>query len=103
MVITYGVQDWMLFPSGLAPPLTIRTTTDLVKLVTERPWLMEVTLLVTFGSMRVATYHFNRRSNFMIGLTTYVVDETHDARSKAEYESKMLDLILFLCIFNIDK
>ncbi|WZZ03154.1 hypothetical protein YC2023_089075 [Brassica napus] len=73
MVITYGVQDWMLFPSGLAPPLTIGTTTDLVKLVTERPWLMEVTLLVTFGSMRVATYHFNRRSNFMIGLTTFGV------------------------------
>lgn len=39
----------------------------------------------------------------MIGLIIYVVDEIYDVRLKVEYESKMLDFILFLCICNIDK
>lgn len=83
VVITYGMPDWMLFPSGNMPPLTISTSHELHRLLTDRPWLTEVTILVVLGARSVAEYNFLRRSSFTIGLTTYVVDETHDERENA--------------------
>ncbi|KAG2322423.1 hypothetical protein Bca52824_015636 [Brassica carinata] len=87
VVVTYGMPDWMLFPSGNTPPLTISNSEDLQTLLTERPWVAEVTLLVTLGAKSVAEYHFLRRSNFSIGSTTYVVDGSQGERAKAIYES----------------
>ncbi|KAL0796728.1 hypothetical protein Bca101_068105 [Brassica carinata] len=87
IVFTYGMPDWMLFPNGKTPPVTISTTQDLVILVTERTWLTEVTLLVTLGAKNVAEYQFLRCSNFSIGSTTYVVESSQDERAKATYES----------------
>lgn len=86
VLITYGMPDWMLFPSGNIPPLTISNSADLRSLLTDRPWVTEVTLLVTFGAKNVAEYQFFRRSNFSIGTTTYVVDGTGDEREKAIFE-----------------
>ncbi|KAL0796399.1 hypothetical protein Bca101_067776 [Brassica carinata] len=77
----------MLFPSGQTPPLTISTTSDLVDILTERSWLTEITLLVTLGAKSVVEYEFLPHPIFSIGSTTYVVDVTHDARSKATYDS----------------
>ncbi|CAN7012359.1 unnamed protein product, partial [Brassica oleracea var. botrytis] len=68
MVITYGLPDWMVVPSGHTPPLTIGSTTELVDLMAGRPWMVEFTLLVTLGAKSVAQYHFNRRSPFYIWL-----------------------------------
>ncbi|KAF8093512.1 hypothetical protein N665_0383s0139, partial [Sinapis alba] len=88
LVITYGMPDWMLFPSGnTPPPMTIASCDDLHTLLRERPWLTEVTLLVTLGAKSVAEYHFLRRSNFSIGSTSYVVDGRQTERAKAIYES----------------
>ncbi|KAG2330646.1 hypothetical protein Bca52824_001826 [Brassica carinata] len=66
MVITYGLPDWMVFPSGHTPPLTIGNTTELLK--------------------GVAEYNFNRRSPFYIGSSSFVVDHTQDAFARASYE-----------------
>lgn len=88
MVITYGLPDWMVVPSGHTPPLTIGSTSELLELMTSRAWMVEFTLLVTMGAKNVARYHFNRRSPFYIGSTSYVVDNNQTACAKAAYESK---------------
>lgn len=89
VVITYGMPEWMVFPSGHVPPLTIATSDDLHTLLTERPWLTEVTILATIGARSVAEYNFLRRSNFTIGLTTYVVDGSQDERARATFEGNI--------------
>ncbi|CAH8392795.1 unnamed protein product [Eruca vesicaria subsp. sativa] len=86
VIITYGRPDWMLFSSGNIPPLTLSTSHDLHDLLTGRPWVTEVTLLVTIGARSVAEYNFLRRSNFSIGTTTYVVDGAQDDRARAIFE-----------------
>ncbi|XP_048608171.1 uncharacterized protein LOC125584176 [Brassica napus] len=86
VVITYGMPEWMVFPSGNIPPLAISTSHDLRSLLTERPWLTEVTLLATLGARSVAEYNFLRRSNFTIGATTYVVNGAQDERERAIFE-----------------
>ncbi|KAL0712794.1 hypothetical protein Bca4012_019772 [Brassica carinata] len=86
MVITYGLPDWMVFPSGHTPPLTIGNTTELVELMASRPWMVEFTLFVTLGAKGVAEYNFNRRSPFYIGSSSFVVDHTQDAFARASYE-----------------
>ncbi|KAG2333015.1 hypothetical protein Bca52824_004195 [Brassica carinata] len=86
MVLTYGLPDWMVVPSGHTPPLTIGSTTELVELMASRPWMVEFTLLLTLGAKGVAEYHFNRRPPFYIGSSSFVVDQTQDARAKASYE-----------------
>ncbi|WZZ20693.1 hypothetical protein YC2023_122080 [Brassica napus] len=64
----------------------VRSTTELVDLMAGRPWMVEFTLLVTLGAKSVAQYHFNRRSPFYIGSSSFVVDQTQDANAKASYE-----------------
>ncbi|KAG5375830.1 hypothetical protein IGI04_040426, partial [Brassica rapa subsp. trilocularis] len=64
----------------------VRSTTELVDLMAGRPWMVEFTLLVTLGAKSVAQYHFNRRSTFYIGSSSFVVDQTQDANAKASYE-----------------
>ncbi|KAG2267251.1 hypothetical protein Bca52824_061806 [Brassica carinata] len=86
MVLTYGLPDWMVVPSGHTPPLTIGNATELVELMASRPWMVEFTLLLTLGAKGVAEYHFNRRAPFYIGSSSFVVDQTQDARAKASYE-----------------
>ncbi|KAF3537824.1 hypothetical protein F2Q69_00024951 [Brassica cretica] len=86
VVITYGMPEWMVFPSGNIPPLAISTSHDLRSPLTERPWLTEVTLLATLGARSVAEYNFLRRSNFTIGATTYVVNGAQDERERAIFE-----------------
>ncbi|XP_056844386.1 uncharacterized protein LOC130496380 [Raphanus sativus] len=48
--------------------------------------MVEFTLLVTMGAKNVARYHFNRRSPFYIGSTSYVVDNNQTVCAKAAYE-----------------
>ncbi|KAJ4889290.1 hypothetical protein Rs2_29038 [Raphanus sativus] len=36
MVITYGLPDWMVVPSGHTPPLTIGSTSELLELMTSK-------------------------------------------------------------------
>ncbi|KAL0731936.1 hypothetical protein Bca4012_028030 [Brassica carinata] len=86
MVITYGLPDWMVAPSGHTPPLTIGSTSELLQLMTSRPWMVEFTFYVTMGAKGVARYHFNRRSPFYIGSTSFIVDDTQNACAKAAYE-----------------
>lgn len=88
VVFTYGLPDWMVIPSGHTPPLTVASTSDLVGLMESRPWMIEFTLFVTVGARGVAEYHFNRRSTFSIGSTSFVVDESQDATSRGAYERK---------------
>ncbi|KAG2316777.1 hypothetical protein Bca52824_019899 [Brassica carinata] len=90
MVITYGLPDWMVFPSGHTPPLTIGNSTELVELMASRPWMVEFTLFVTLGAKGVAEYYFNRRSPFYIGSSFFVVDHTQDAFARASYESSAM-------------
>lgn len=85
MVITYGLPDWMVVPSGHTPPLTIGSTSELMELMASRPWMVEFTLFVTMGAKSVAQYHFNRRSPFHIGSSSFVVDNTQDECAKAAY------------------
>ncbi|CAN6933301.1 unnamed protein product, partial [Brassica oleracea] len=59
VLITYGMPDWMMFPSGPSPPITIATPADL----------------------------FLCRSDFTIGSSTYVVGDGQDERARARYES----------------
>lgn len=87
MVITYGLPDWMVAPSGHTPPLTIGNTTELLELLASRPWMVEFTFYVTMGAKGVARYRFNRRSPFYIGSTHFDVDNTQNACAKAAYES----------------
>ncbi|CAN6842348.1 unnamed protein product [Brassica oleracea] len=62
VLITYGMPNWMMFPSGPSPPITIATTADL----------------------------FLCRSNFTIGSSTYMVGDGQDERARARYESLVL-------------
>nr|VDD14635.1 unnamed protein product [Brassica oleracea] len=62
------------------------TTPMLVDLMAGRPWMVEFTLLVTLGAKSVAQYHFNRRSPFYIGSSSFVVDQTQDANAKVSSE-----------------
>lgn len=96
MVLTYGLPDWMVIPSGHTPPLTIASTAELAELIASRPWMMEFTLMLTLGGKSVAEYHFNRRSPFYIGSSSFVVDQTQDATQKASYESEYILLFLLL-------
>lgn len=88
VVITYGMPDWMMFPSGPSPPMTIASTADLVRLMMRRPPHSEITLLVTFGAKNVAEFQFLSRTDFTIGSSTYVVGAGQDERARAKYESK---------------
>ena len=88
VLITYGMPNWMMFPSGPSPPITIATTADLVSLISRRLPLSEITLLVTFGAKNVAEFQFLCRSDFTIGSSTYVVGDGQDERARARYESK---------------
>ncbi|KAL0722472.1 LOW QUALITY PROTEIN: hypothetical protein Bca4012_037071 [Brassica carinata] len=90
VVITYGIPDWMLFPSGPSPPVTIATTSDLVSLISRRPPFADITLLVTFGEKNVAEFQFLSRSDFTIGSSTYVVGDALDERAGARYECLVL-------------
>ncbi|KAL0723498.1 hypothetical protein Bca4012_038097 [Brassica carinata] len=87
LVITYGMPDWMMFPSGQIPPMTITNTTELLSVMNRRPPLSDVTLLLTLGAKDVADYQFLSRSDFTIGSTTFVVGENQDERARARYES----------------
>ncbi|CAH8392089.1 unnamed protein product [Eruca vesicaria subsp. sativa] len=86
VVITYRLPEWMLFPHRNIPPTTISNSDDLQRLLKERTWLMDVTLLATIGARSVAEYNFLCRSNFSIGATTYIVDGTQDGRARAIFE-----------------
>ncbi|KAF8109332.1 hypothetical protein N665_0098s0060 [Sinapis alba] len=86
VVITYDMPDWMLFPGGQSPPLTISTTNDLLSLINRRPELSDITLLVMFGAKTVAEFQFLCRSDFTLGSTTYVVNGAQDEQAKARYE-----------------
>ncbi|KAL0865612.1 hypothetical protein Bca101_044730 [Brassica carinata] len=86
VVITYGMPDWMIFPSGRVPPLTITNTAELISVMNRRPPTSDVTLLLTLGAKNVAEYQFLCRSDFTIGSKTYVVGENQDERAKATYE-----------------
>lgn len=90
VLVTYGMPDWMMFPSGSSLPITIATTADLVSLMSRRPPLSEITLLVTFGAKNVAEFQFLCRSDFTIGSSTYVVGDGQDERARARYESLVL-------------
>ncbi|KAL0729767.1 hypothetical protein Bca4012_025860 [Brassica carinata] len=89
-VITYGMPDWMMFPSGPSPPMTIASTADLVRLMIRRPPHSEITLLVTFGAKDVAEFQFLSRTDFTIGSSTYVVGARQDERARAKYERLVL-------------
>lgn len=90
VVITYGMPDWMMFPSGPSPPLTIASTADLVRVISRRPPHAEITLLVAFGAKKVAEFQFLSRTDFTIGSSTYVVGDRQDERARARYEGKYL-------------
>ncbi|KAJ4893780.1 Uncharacterized protein Rs2_20574 [Raphanus sativus] len=90
VLITYGMPDWMMFPSGPSPPITIATTADLVTLLSRRPYLAEIALLVTFGAKKVAEFQFLSRADFTIGCSTYVVGDGQDESARARYESLVL-------------
>ncbi|KAH0886411.1 hypothetical protein HID58_062507 [Brassica napus] len=68
VLITYGMPNWMMFPSGPSPPITIATTADL----------------------NVTEFQFLCRSNFTIGSSTYMVGDGQDERARARYESLVL-------------
>ncbi|KAJ4889033.1 Uncharacterized protein Rs2_28781 [Raphanus sativus] len=90
VLVTYGMPDWMMFPSGPSPPITVATTADLVALLSQRPHPAEITLLVTFGAKKVAEFNFLSRSDFTIGSSTYVVGSAQDEIARARYESLVL-------------
>ncbi|KAL0898289.1 hypothetical protein Bca101_082255 [Brassica carinata] len=78
----------MLLPQGnKTPPTTIASTAVLSWLLHGRPWLGELSLLVTMGPRAVAEYEFLCRTNFCIGNTTYTFDYTANENSRAAYES----------------
>lgn len=90
VVVTFRLPSWMLLPQGnKTPPLTIENTAQLSMVLKVRTLLDEIALLVTMGARRVAEYHFVCRTNFSIGRTLYVFDETATENSRAAYESKI--------------
>ncbi|KAJ4915960.1 Uncharacterized protein Rs2_01510 [Raphanus sativus] len=86
VLITYGMPDWMMFPSGPSPPITLTSTSDLVRLLIRRPPPADITLLVTFGAKKVAEFHFLSRSDFKIGSSTYSVGGGQDEAARARYD-----------------
>ncbi|KAG2314217.1 hypothetical protein Bca52824_017339 [Brassica carinata] len=97
VVITYRMPDWMIFPSGQVPPVTITNTAELLSVMNRRPPMSDVTLLLTLGAKNVAEYQFLCRSDFTIRSTTYVVGENQDERAKATYESLVFGERLLTC------
>ncbi|KAF8077394.1 hypothetical protein N665_1041s0009 [Sinapis alba] len=91
LAITYGMPDWMLFPSGQTAPITITNTAELVGVMNRKPPHSDVTLLVTLGAKSVAEYQFLCHSDFSIGPTTYSVGGSQDERAKARYESLVFE------------
>lgn len=89
LVLTYRLPSCMLVPHGnKTPPTTISCTAVLSWLLHGKPWLNELTLLVTMGARGVAEYEFLCRTNFSIGNTSYLFDYTATDNSRAAYESK---------------
>ncbi|KAL0741774.1 hypothetical protein Bca4012_083287 [Brassica carinata] len=89
LVISYRLPTCMLLPQGnKTPPTTIASTAVLSWLLHGRPWLGELSLLVTMGPRAVAEYEFLCRTNFCIGNTTYTFDYTANENSRAAYESR---------------
>ncbi|KAL0743781.1 hypothetical protein Bca4012_085294 [Brassica carinata] len=91
------MPDWMIFPSGRVPPLTITNTAELISVMNRRPPTSDVALLLTLGAKNVAEYQFLCRSDFTIGSKTYVVGENQDERAKATYESLVFGERLLTC------
>ncbi|KAH0937089.1 hypothetical protein HID58_004550 [Brassica napus] len=88
VVLTFRLPTWMLSPLGhKTPPTTITRTEDLCVLLNVRTSLSDLALLVTAGPKCVAEYEFLCRTSFTIGSTTYVVDNTQNEASRAEYET----------------
>lgn len=99
VVLTFRLPSWMLSPLGYkTPPTTITRTEDLCVLLNVRTSLSDLALLVTVGPKRVAEYEFLCRTSFTIGATTYIVDETQNEVSRAQYESKLLSNTFNSCI-----
>ncbi|KAJ4906187.1 Uncharacterized protein Rs2_09845 [Raphanus sativus] len=57
VLITYGMPDWMMFPSGPSPPITVATTSDLVSLITRRPPPAEITLLLNLEQRKLLSFN----------------------------------------------
>ncbi|KAL0865977.1 hypothetical protein Bca101_045095 [Brassica carinata] len=55
------MPDWMIFPSGRVPPLTITNTAELISVMNRRPPTSDVTLLLT-RAKNAAEYQFLCRS-----------------------------------------
>ncbi|CAN6910599.1 unnamed protein product [Brassica oleracea] len=88
VVLTFRLPSWMLSPVGYKTlPTTITRTEDLCVLLNVRTSLSDLALLVTAGPKCVAEYEFLCRTSFTIGSTTYVVDNTQNEGSRAEYET----------------
>ncbi|CAH8382618.1 unnamed protein product [Eruca vesicaria subsp. sativa] len=96
VLITYGMPNWMLLPSGPSAPTTIASTSDLVSLMNQRPPLTDITLLCTIGAKSGAEFHFPTRSDFTIGFSTYVVGNGQDDSARARYEGLVLGERLLL-------
>ncbi|CAH8319374.1 unnamed protein product [Eruca vesicaria subsp. sativa] len=90
VLITYGMPSWMLLSSGPSAPRTIASTSDLVDLISQRPPLIDSTLLCTIGAKSVAEFQFLTRSDFSIGFSTYVVGDGQDDIARARYEGLVL-------------
>nr|VDD15551.1 unnamed protein product [Brassica rapa] len=77
VVVSYRLPSWLLVPQGnKTPPLTINDTAQLSMVLNVRTWLDELALLVTIGAKGVAEYQFLCRTNFTVGATSYVFDES---------------------------
>ncbi|CAN6896308.1 unnamed protein product [Brassica oleracea] len=88
-VISYRLPSWLLVPQGnKTPPLTFTDTTQLSMVLNVRTWLDELAVLVTIGANGVAEYQFLRRTNFTIGATSYVFDESATDNLRAAYENR---------------
>ncbi|CDY31762.1 BnaA04g16980D [Brassica napus] len=89
VVVSYRLPSWLLVPQGnKTPPLTINDTAQLSMVLNVRTWLDELALLVTIGAKGVAEYQFLCRTNFTVGATSYVFDESATDNSRAAYENR---------------
>lgn len=89
VVVSYRLPSWLLVPQGnKTPPLTFTDTAQLSMVLNVRTWLDELAVLVTIGANGVAEYQFLCRTNFTIGATSYVFDESATDNLRAAYESK---------------
>lgn len=62
----------------------------LITVMSRRPPLTDVNLMVTMGARPVAESQCILLSEFSVGPNRYVVDGTEDAAAKARYDSKLL-------------